>query len=265
MAFQINTNMDALNAYNALVKVNAQTTKAQLRLATMKRINRVADDTSGFKVGKQLEAENLKMQAQLNNLSSGKNWLSTAESAVILVNDKINQIIAKQEDAKDPVKDQTSLQNDVKALADEISSILANTKINGTSVLADTLVSFGVGGSGLTAINIGGQIDLTTNQAALTALQAGNAASLTTSVTAFQTSVNTALGYIGNWTQTFDSREEYLLTSVANNTASVSRLFDADMAMEQLNATKGQIGSQIGTAMLATLNAAPQGVLSLFR
>lgn len=257
--------MDALNAYNALVKVNAQTTKAQLRLATMKRINRVADDTSGFKVGKQLEAENLKMQAQLNNLSSGKNWLSTAESAVILVNDKINQIIAKQEDAKDPVKDQTSLQNDVKALADEISSILANTKINGTSVLADTLVSFGVGGSGLTAINIGGQIDLTTNQAALTALQAGNAASLTTSVTAFQTSVNTALGYIGNWTQTFDSREEYLLTSVANNTASVSRLFDADMAMEQLNATKGQIGSQIGTAMLATLNAAPQGVLSLFR
>ncbi len=30
------------------------------------------------------------------------------------------------------------------------------------------------------------------------------------------------------------------------------------MAMEQLNATKGQIGTQIGTAMLGTLNAAPQ-------
>ena len=32
MAFQINTNLDAFNAYNALAKVSAQTTKAQLRL-----------------------------------------------------------------------------------------------------------------------------------------------------------------------------------------------------------------------------------------
>ncbi len=265
MAFQINTNMDALNAYNALAKVNAQTTKAQLRLATMKRINSVADDTSGFKVGKELEAQNLKMKAQLNNISSGKNWLATAESALILVNDKINQIAAKQEDAKDPLKDATSLQNDVKALADEIDSILTSTKINGTDVLADTLVSFGVGGSGDAGINIGGAIDLNTNQAALTALQAGDSGSLTQSVTAFQDGIKAALGYVGNWSQTFDSREEYLSSSISNNTASISRLFDADMAMEQLNSTKGQIGSQVGTAMLGTLNAAPQGILSLFR
>jgi len=81
MAFQINTNIDAFNAYNALSKVSAQTAKAQLRLATMKRINSVADDTSGFKVGKELEGSNLIMKAQLNNVSSGQNWLSTAESA----------------------------------------------------------------------------------------------------------------------------------------------------------------------------------------
>ena len=134
----------------------------------MKKINSVADDTSGFKVGKELEAGNLKMKAQLNNISSGKNWLSTAESALILVDDKLNQIIAKQEDAKDPLKDQTSLQNDVKAIADEIQSILTNTKINGTDVLASTNSSFGSGGSASSVINIGAQIDLTTNQAALT-------------------------------------------------------------------------------------------------
>jgi flagellin len=265
MAFQINTNMDALSAYNALAKVNAQTTKAQLRLATMKRINEVADDTSGFKVGKELEAENLKMKAQLNNISSGKNWLSTAESALILVNDKINQIVAKQEDAKDPLKDATSLQNDVKALADEIDSILQNTTINGTDVLANTLVSFGVGGSGSTGINIGAQVDMATNQTSLDALTAGDAGSLTEDVTAFQDDVKTALGYIGNLTQTFDSREEYITSAIANNTASISNLFDADMALEQLNSTKGQIGGQIGTAMLSTLNAAPQNLLSLFR
>jgi hypothetical protein len=51
MPFQINVNLDALSAYNALAKVNASTTKAQLKLVTMKRINSVADDTSGFRVG----------------------------------------------------------------------------------------------------------------------------------------------------------------------------------------------------------------------
>ncbi len=39
MSFRINTNVEALNAYNALAKINSQTEKAQLRLATQKRIN----------------------------------------------------------------------------------------------------------------------------------------------------------------------------------------------------------------------------------
>ncbi|MBI3123063.1 MAG: flagellar biosynthesis protein FliC, partial [Ignavibacteriales bacterium] len=38
MAFSVNTNLGALQAYNALAKVNAQTEKAQLRLATTKKI-----------------------------------------------------------------------------------------------------------------------------------------------------------------------------------------------------------------------------------
>ena len=229
------------------------------------KINSVGDDTSGFKVGKELEAGNLKMKAQLNNISSGKNWLSTAESALILVDDKLNQIIAKQEDAKDPLKSATSIQGDIKAIADEIQSILSNTKINGSDVLASAASSFGSGGSAASVINIGAQLDVTGNQAALDAVKLGNAGSLTQDVTAFQADVKTALGYIGNYSQTFASREEYLTSSIANNTALISSIFDADMAMEQLNATKGQIGTQIGTAMLGTLNAAPQSLLSLFR
>jgi flagellin len=262
MGFQINTNLDALNAYNALAKVNSQTAKAQLRLATMKRINSVADDTSGFKVGKELEADNLKMKAQLNNISSGKNWLSTGESALMLINDKLNQIAAKQEDAKDPLKDASSLQSDVKTLADEIDNILSNTNINGTDVLADSLQSFGVGATSI-GINVGGQIG--DNSATLTALKAGDASTLTTDISTFQDNIKGALGYIGNLSQTLDSREEYLSASISNNTASISHIFDADMAMEQLNATKGQIGSQVGTLMLGQLNSAPQGVLQLFR
>lgn len=154
MAFSVNTNLGALQAYNALAKVTAETQKAQLRLATTKRINSVADDTSGWNVGKKLEASNLQMKSQLSNISSAQNFLSTAESALQQVYDKLNQILAKQEDYKDPLKDKTALQNDVKTLADEVSSILSNTKINGTDLLASASNSFGAGATAV-VVNIG--------------------------------------------------------------------------------------------------------------
>ncbi|HEX2869589.1 MAG TPA: flagellin, partial [Ignavibacteriales bacterium] len=81
----------------------------------------------------------------------------------------------------------------------------------------------------------------------------------------FETKVNDALGKIGNFQQRLDVKDEYLTSAISNAQASVSRLFDADMAMEQLNATKAQIGSQVATSMLSQLNSAPQNVLQLFR
>ncbi|OGV88096.1 MAG: flagellar biosynthesis protein FliC, partial [Melioribacter sp. RIFOXYB12_FULL_38_5] len=138
MAFSVNTNLGALQAYNALAKVNAQTEKAQLRLATTKKINSVADDTSGYNVGKKLEAQTLTQKAQLNNIASAKNFLATAESALQQINDKLNQIKAKQVDSDDALKDTASIAKDIRTLAAEIDSILKNTNINGTQLLAST-------------------------------------------------------------------------------------------------------------------------------
>jgi flagellin len=279
MAFSVNTNLGALQAYNALAKVNADTQKAQLRLATTKRINSVADDTSGYSVGKKLEAQTLKQKAQLNNISSAKNYLSTAESALQQINDKMNQIAAKGIDASDPLKDQASIAKDIRTLANEISSILKSTDINGTQLLASTdgstavtAPSFDVGGISLTfdfaSSDLGsaalatklGTAGLTSTTDA-TAIAAASDAAFTTAAG----KVRDALGKIGNLTQAVDSRSEFLTAAIANNTASISSIFDADMAAEQLNATKGSISGQIGTAMLSQLNSAPQSILSLFR
>ncbi len=84
-------------------------------------------------------------------------------------------------------------------------------------------------------------------------------------LTAVTNNVKAALGRIGNLSQTLESRNEFLTSSIANNTALISKIFDADMAMEQLNATKGSIGGQVGINMLSQVNAAPQQLLSLFR
>jgi flagellin len=72
MSFRINTNVDALTAYYALAKNNKDASVAQIRIATGKRINNVADDTSGFQIGKSLEGKISVMKAAQTNVSGAK-------------------------------------------------------------------------------------------------------------------------------------------------------------------------------------------------
>jgi len=135
MGFQINTNIGALKAYNALASLNSKTEKAQLRLATQKRINSVADDTSGFNVGKSLEQKVKLMQSAQGNVGSAKDMLATAESQLISIKDMITQIKSKVADASNPAADKASIVNDIKAIGEEIASAFESTKFNDTSLL----------------------------------------------------------------------------------------------------------------------------------
>ncbi len=305
MGFQINTNIGALKAYNALSSLNSQTQKAQLRLATQKRINHVADDTSGFNVGKSLDQKVKLMQAAQFNVGSAKDMLATAESQLISIKDMITQIKAKVADASNPAADKTSIVNDIKAIGEEIASAMETTKFNDTSLLvsasgaapsfsfqtgaasSDTLTvnyatSSGGGDlSGTTSMSTAGSntvagVSSVVNNAVgsvdggignLDASVASGAATaidqLLTNIDLFETEVDDALGAIGNSVQRLDSKDDFLTSAIANSQASVSRLFDADMALEQLNATKASIGGQASTAMLAQLNMSPQAVLQL--
>ncbi len=401
MGFEINTNLGALQAYNQLAKVNAAAQKAQLRLATMKRINCAADDTSGYRVGKELNGKAAVMKSQLGNASSAKNYLATAESSLTNINDLLNQISAKYNDAQDPTKNKTAIAKDINSLAEEIDSILKNTNFNGHNLLAQSdgseLTSndvFDAGGNvtmdfasdsylkvdDLNTVLNGGTIadpgvasydgtpydihgtdiinseidsiitvtfadnttrtchftytpdmgyhengeieadlynslgaqagvqwgagymtgqlkdihdidngknivslvttsgyDVTTafgitkeasggtSSGGLTNTNADAAISAASDLSAVSNNVKNALGRIGNLMQSLDQRSNFLTSAITNNTAAVSRLFDADMATEQLNATKSNIGVQIGTSMLAQMNNSPQTLLSLFR
>jgi flagellin-like hook-associated protein FlgL len=274
MSFSINTNLGSLQAYNALAKVNAETTKAQLQLATQQKINSVADDTSGYNTGKRLQAQTMQQQSQLNNISDAQNYMATAESALSQINDKLNQIATKQVDAQDPLKDQASIASDIRTLAGEINSILKNTNINGIQLLASTDGSTALGSP---TFDVGGN-SFSADFASNAYLSVGTLASAVTSLTSntastvlgFDTStvaanVRNSLGRLGNLEQTATSRKDYLTAAVTNNTATISNIFDADVVQQQINSAKDQIASQIATAMLSQMNSGPQNLLALFR
>ncbi len=288
MGFRINTNIDALRAYYQLARVNQDTTQAQLRLASGKKIMHVADDTSGFNVGTSLKGKISVMKAAKGNVSAAKDMMATAEGALLAVNDLLVKIDGKLSDSTNPTADRTSLASDIQALGKEIDKTIRNAKFNNTSLLystagsgfvfqvgessdtlnlnfASSLASTGGGGyaSGISA-SLGSFANVSASTLACTS-GSSSIAALQTALTSLKTAVSGALGDIGNFTQRLDIKEETLNVAITNAEASVSRLFDADMAMEQLKATRGSILGQAATAMLAQLNMSPQQVLQLFK
>ncbi len=290
MPFRINTNIDALKAYYNLSKINSDLTESQLRIASGKKLNRVADDTSGFNVGTSLQGKLKIMEGALGNISAAKDLLSTAESNLLGINDLLTKIEGKLSDATNPTADPTAIKDDILSFAKEIDSKLKSSKFNTTSLLystagkgftfsvgelgdtlqldfASTLASTGNNGyatnfsAGLTSfVNVS-----TSYLTSLSTTNTGTLSSLTTALSSLKSAVVTALGKIGNSVQRLDVKEETLNTSISNAKSSISRIFDTDMAWEQLNAMRGTILQQSATSMLAQLNMSPQQVMQLFQ
>lgn len=289
-SFRIGTNVGALKAYDALAKLNANSQKAQLRLATQKRINSVADDTSGFNVGKSLDSKITIMESAQRNVGSAQDMLATAESQLISIQDMITKIKGKVADASNPTTDKEAIAKDIKAIGEEIAAALSQTKFNDTSLLMSVADGAGAGFTFQTGVEstdtlkieygavsgdaLLGTVSSTsftdvkgvsaTVQTALDALGTVTAETISDlDVDGFEDSVQASLGSIGNYMQRLDSKQDFLTSAIVNSKSAYSRLFDADAAMEAFNSTRAQIGGQAATAMFGQLNLAPQSVLQL--
>ena len=293
-SFRINTNVGALKAYDALAKLNAKAQTAQLRLASQKRINNVADDTSGFNVGKSLDSKVTIMQSAQRNVGSAQDLLATAESQLISMKDMITQIRGKVADASNPTADKDAIAKDIKSIAAELASAFNETKFNETTLLASTANGAGAGFTFQTGVSstdtikidyangLAGTASGSVDGASVAGIsvavkdgleQLGSVASGTigniTDVTAgkldgLEDAIDASLGAIGNYSQRLMAKQDFLSSAISNSQSAYSRLFDADVAMESLNSTKAQIGAQAASAMFAQLNMAPQQVLQLF-
>lgn len=77
--------------------------------------------------------------------------------------------------------------------------------------------------------------------------------------------VTEQLSKVGALTSRLNFKEDQVSAAQINIEGAYNRIMNADMAEEQVNASKYQILQQTATAMLAQANSAPQFILSLFR
>jgi flagellin len=275
MAQVINTNIPSMNAQRNLNLSQMMLSTSLQRLSSGLRVNSAKDDAAGLAIAERMNAQIRGMNVAQRNANDAISLSQTAEGALGRVGDnlqRMRELAVQSANASNSLSDRTNLDAEYKQLSAEVTRVLTGTKFNGVDLLntAATL-TFQVGANDI----ITDKVDvLTTDLAAgagVTAALAGDVLSSGAALTAM-TNLDTAIGEITTGRATFgaaqnrfDAIVSNLQVAVENQTASRSRIMDADFAVETANMTRASILQQAGTAMLAQANALPNTVLTLLR
>lgn len=272
---RINTNVGALNAFNALNSINSRIGNVQMRLSSGKRINSAADDPAGYTLGKKLEVRSRALSASLNNVGELKNILAVAEGGLQNINDLyvgIKEKVIQAGNGSYGSEELAAIVTQINDSLTEIDDIISETKFNGSALLNAQFTSktFQTGADGGDSLSVSLSATIDSADFGLQSIDSSDlkGAALTTTLNSLDSAVSrlsTELQYVGSLSSRLDVKESTLLTSITNTDAAASRIMDADVAKEQLNLTKLQILQQTSTIQLAQANASPQNILSLFR
>jgi flagellin len=280
---RINTNIAAFNALNALKSINRSLEKSQLRLATGKRINEVADDPAGYVISTRLNARSRGLSVALDNVGTAKNVLAIAEGGLTNISDILITMKEKVTQAASDTlgsAERNAIKTEINQLTSEIDNIVNETTFNNislldgnyrnisyqtgentTNVFTVSIFRQGTTATGFTAAGL--EVD-TANVSTNVFTALGSSSALSKVDTAIEY-VSDALQKIGAWTSRLTVKESTLSIAITNTEATKSRILDADIAREQLNSTRLQILQQTATAQLAQANVTPQNVLALFK
>lgn len=267
-------NIGALNALYALQNVNAQLATAQTRLSTGKRINSAEDDPAGFQFASKFQVRSEGLQVAMDIIGDAKNMLSVAEGGERKINDLLVKIRNKSlEAASDTVgtAERSAVATQISAFKSQIDDIVTQTTWNSNKLLDGTFtgktIRVGVDSGDVLTFGISQNHNGTTLVGTVPdgSSTAANWGTFADTIKTNLDTVGTAIAGVGSNMARLTAQEGNLQVQHANTEASYNRIMNANMAMEQVNATKFAILQQTSTAMLAQANSGPQYVLSLFR
>ena len=301
---RIRTNIPAENAYNALEVSNRNISLRQLRLSTGKRINNPGDDVAGYITSRALQSRNGAMKAALlavgdayavTNISIEA--LDNISQRLLTIKDTVSQAASGALGTDELV----SLAKAAYRMAQQIQTIVDTTVYGGRQLLDGTFSAAFVIGMNAKYELVTLSIDLTTYNSEynipsgsfdikaltaqhfagvsnldLTSLDAVSSTNLgifsSTQINLTIQSLNQALqnvnkvaSLLGGISNRLSSQEDLLKAQITNYNAAISRIEDADVALEQLELIKAQFLQQASLISLAQANANPQAFLQLIR
>jgi flagellin len=273
-SLSVNTNINAISAYNNLSKTDSQLTTAMNRLSSGLKVQTAADDPAGFVVSQYLSNQAGGYGVAVAN---GQNAVSVLQVAMGALNQS-SQILQTMEQlatqsANGGAADATAQaadQQEFLALQNELDQIAHTTQFGQTQLLDGTYNgTFQIGAYNATfdqiSVNIAsatsGGLGVATASASVgTTAAAQNAITLVQTALSNLDSLQAKLGASQNEIQGIVAN---MTVGQQNLTAASSSITDTNMAQEMTTFTSKQILMQTGESMLAQANSAPQLVLKL--
>lgn len=274
MAFTIGTNIGPLWASVAIASHQRRAETAMARLSTGSRLMSAADDPAGIAIGSRLNSDIRGTGQAIRNALDGKSLISTAEGAhseIENILQRMREVAVQAANDTNDAQDRTNLNEEMKALSNEIDRIdsattwagqnlmSANSSVFlfqvGTSISAKNSISLAIGSMSASALLVTpSAVSVTGAEASLTVLSAIDAA---------MARVNTQRANLGAMSNRLSYTMNNLTNVSSNLTSALGRIQDADFAAEAMALAKHQILQQSALTMLANTIASQRSVLVL--
>ena len=165
MALTVNTNVSSLNAQRQLMNSGNSLDQAFERLSSGLRINSAKDDAAGLQISNRLEGQINGLNQGNRNANDGISVAQTAEGALEQVTDsfqRVRTLAAQAANGSNTDSDRLAIQDEIRALMEEVNRISEDTTFGGENILDGTYNgNFQVGADAVQTIgfdmrNVGG-------------------------------------------------------------------------------------------------------------
>jgi flagellin len=275
MANSVNTNYGAMIALQNLNATNVELAATQTRINTGKKVSNAKDNGAIWAIAQGQRADIGALGAVKSSLDRGISAVDVSLAAGESVSDLLLQLKEKALAATDQslsTASRAALNEDFKAIRDQITTVTNNADFNGINLLE-------TGATGFSALaNAAGTATLTV-QAEVLALGSTNVTVTATTTIGTATLAATALGLVnasidnvsgalarlGTKAKALETHRTFVGKLTDALEAGVGNLVDADLAKESAKLQSLQTKQQLGVQALGIANQSPQILLSLFR
>ncbi|SDM71028.1 flagellin [Maricaulis salignorans] len=271
----INTNSGAMVALQQLNMTNRDLEQVQSRITTGLAVSSAKDDGGKFAIAQKMRADVQAYEVVGGSLDLAASTVDVALAAGEAVSDILIEMKSKALAASDTSLDSASrsaLNEDFKALRDQIGKIVSNASFNGTNLINNTVTSISAlaNASGSSTISIadenlslgGGVVTLT---ATASMDSAGTAATLAGTISTSLNNLNSSLARLGTASKSVGIHKDFVGKLADSLTQGIGNLVDADLAKESARLQSLQVKQQLGVQALSIANSAPSTILGYFR
>ncbi len=271
----INTNVGAMIALQNLNSTATDLKTTENRISTGRRIDTAKDNGAIWAIAQGQRSQSQSLDAVKDSLRRGQSITDVALAAGSTISDLLNGMKEKALAASDTTLTSasiTALNEDFKALRDQITKAVTNATFDGANLIKSGGTSIGAlasadGTSKITISAVSLALGGSTITVAATASfnTSTSAATLVTTVGTSITNLNAALAKIGTKAKSLDTYLTFagkLQDSLDNG---IGNLVDADLAKESARLQSLQAKQQLGVQSLSIANQSTAILQNLFR